>query len=134
MFDGTDGDPNIPQTPFYRSYLMRRGRYSKAKFTFRDFKDQYRERSLTPAEQVEELRRFCRYELMLRRPRKCEDAEIGRAGGTAQAATGMAFNRRSEYLLVARDHFVVVRVAGGQSVRMTWSGAGDDGPDRPDGK
>ncbi|GIW55611.1 MAG: hypothetical protein KatS3mg082_2015 [Nitrospiraceae bacterium] len=79
MFEETDDDPPIPQTQFYRTYLMREGRYSKAKFTFVDFKEQSRERGLSPESQVDELKRFARYELMLRRPHKCEDPDIGRA-------------------------------------------------------
>ena len=59
----------VPMTPFYRDYLMRAGRYSKEKATFADFKTSYREANFTPDQQVEELKRFAKLELMLRRPR-----------------------------------------------------------------
>jgi hypothetical protein len=67
------------QTTFYRTYLMRDGVYSKAKFTFVDFKEQNRRRNLTPVEQVNEIKRFARYELMLRQPTSCEDEKLRKA-------------------------------------------------------
>jgi hypothetical protein len=68
MFD-VDGDlPRIPMTPVYRDYLMRAGRYSKERATFADFKLAQREAKFTPEEQVDELKRFAKLELMLRRP------------------------------------------------------------------
>jgi uncharacterized protein with ParB-like and HNH nuclease domain len=71
--------PAIPQTPFYRTYLMRHGVYSKSKFTFVDFKEQNKSRELSPVEQVNELKRFASYELQFRRPRTCENEKVRRA-------------------------------------------------------
>ena len=70
--------PAIPQTLFYRTYLMRHGVYSKSKFTFVDFKEQNRHRDLAPVDQVNELKRFARYELQLRRPLTCEHDKVRR--------------------------------------------------------
>lgn len=72
-----DGDRSAKaQTVFYRTYLMRNGVYSKAKFTFVDFKDQNRQRELSPNEQVEELIRFAKLERNCRRPDTCDDEEL----------------------------------------------------------
>lgn len=60
--------PAIEPTLFYRSYLMREGRYSRDKATFVDFKEQNRARNLSPQDQVAEINQFATYELQLRRP------------------------------------------------------------------
>lgn len=71
MFDATGDYPALSQTPFYRSYLMRNGVYSKDKATFVDFKSQNKVRKLKPVEQVNELKLFARFENWLRRPGTC---------------------------------------------------------------
>ena len=77
MFDA-DGDlPPIPMTPFYRDYLMRTGRYSKERATFADFKAAQREDKFTPEQQVDELKRFAKLELMLRRPCQVKNEPCG---------------------------------------------------------
>src|SRR5208337_990905 len=73
MFEA-DGDlPLVPMTPFYRDYLMRKGRYSKEKATFADFKLAQREAKFTPEQQVDELKRFAKLELMLCRPSRVKN-------------------------------------------------------------
>ncbi len=73
MFEA-DGDlPLVPMTPFYRDYLMRTGRYSKEKATFADFKLAQREAKFTPEQQVDELKRFAKLELMLCRPSRVKN-------------------------------------------------------------
>lgn len=79
MFEESGGYPEIAPTQFYRSYLMHKGTYSKAKMTFVDFKDANRRSGAPPAEQVTELQRFLRYEQLLRRPGTCEDKPLRRA-------------------------------------------------------
>ena len=79
MFEESGGFPEIAPTQFYRSYLMHKGTYSKAKMTFVDFKDQNRRRSVQPTDQVTELRRFLRYEQLFRRPDTCEDEALRHA-------------------------------------------------------
>jgi len=65
--------PAVEPTLFYRSYLMREGRYSRDKATFVDFKEQNKARNLSPQDQVAELDRFATYDLQLRRPDRCGD-------------------------------------------------------------
>ena len=79
MFEESGSFPEIAPTQFYRSYLMHKGTYSKAKMTFVDFKDLNRRRAIKPADQVTEVRRFLRYEQLLRRPKSCEDDVLQRA-------------------------------------------------------
>ncbi len=75
-FDEVDTYPAVSSTPFYRNYLMREGVYSKARTTFVGFKEQSRRRNLPPDAQVAELKRFGRYELMLRRPPTCSNDRL----------------------------------------------------------
>jgi hypothetical protein len=76
MFD-VDGDlPAVPMTPFYRDYLMRTGLYSKERATFPDFKLAQRQAKLIPEQQVDELKRFAKLELMLRRPLQVKNCAI----------------------------------------------------------
>ena len=79
MFEESGSFPEIAPTLFYRSFLMHEGTYSKAKMTFVDFKDLNRRRGIMPADQVAELRRFLRYEQLLRRPDTCDDDALRRA-------------------------------------------------------
>lgn len=78
MFEPVEELPAVPMTPFYRDYLMRAGRYSKEKATFADFKSSYREAKFTPDQQVEELKRFAKLKLMLRRPRMVKNGALRR--------------------------------------------------------
>lgn len=71
MFDGLEEYPPLSQTDFYRSYLMRKGKYSKDKDTFLDFKLQNKERNLKPIDAVNELKIFAQFEIWLRRPEVC---------------------------------------------------------------
>jgi hypothetical protein len=64
LFGDLEDDPKR-MTTFYRNYLMRGGTYSKPKQTFVDFKEQHRLRTLTPEAQVDELKRFAKYQLIL---------------------------------------------------------------------
>ena len=73
VFEEVGDYPAISQTQFYRSYLMRKGVYSKSRVTFVDYKEQNRRRNLSSADQVTELKRFARYEQAFRRPATCED-------------------------------------------------------------
>ena len=73
MFEDDGNLPTIPMTPFYRDYLMRQGRYSKERATFADFKAAEREAKFTPEQQVDELKRFAKLELMLRRPSQAKN-------------------------------------------------------------
>lgn len=79
LFDETAEYPEIASTQFYRSYLMRGGIYSKAKSTFVDFKEQNRRHGMSAVDQVDELKRFARYELLLRRPETCDNRVLSRA-------------------------------------------------------
>jgi len=76
MFDGAGDFPPLSQTDFYRSYLMRKGKYSKDKATFLDFKSQNKERSLKPEELVNELKFFAQFEIWLRRPITCPNQRL----------------------------------------------------------
>ena len=78
MFEPVGELKALPMTPFYRDYLMRAGQYSKEKATFADFKASYREAKFTPNQQVEELKRFAKLELMLRRPRLVKNQALRR--------------------------------------------------------
>lgn len=55
-------------TDFYRDYLMREGHYTKQNRTYEDFKQQNRDRHLSPTDQVNELRQFATLEQMMRSP------------------------------------------------------------------
>lgn len=79
MFDKTAADPAVAATGFYRDYLMRNGAYSRAGSTFVEFKEQNRISELKPEEQVAELKRFAKYELMLQRPAGLAPEELSRA-------------------------------------------------------
>ncbi|MBI3918288.1 MAG: DUF262 domain-containing protein [Betaproteobacteria bacterium] len=76
MFAEVNDYPALNPTSFYRSYLMRDGVYSKARATFVDFKDQYKRAKYTPKDQVEELKRFAQYELMLHRSQVAENSRL----------------------------------------------------------
>jgi hypothetical protein len=76
LFEEAGEYPAISQTQFYRSYLMRQGVYSKARVTFLDYKEEHRRRSLSPADQVTELKQFARYEQVFRRPATCKDESL----------------------------------------------------------
>lgn len=69
-------EADISATIFYRDYLMREGAYSKAKQTFVDFKEQNRRRALSPEFQINELKRFVKFERWLHQPVSCPEQEI----------------------------------------------------------
>ncbi|HRZ55837.1 MAG TPA: DUF262 domain-containing protein, partial [Candidatus Paceibacterota bacterium] len=73
MFDATEMDEAVEMTPFYRDYLMRKGRYSKEDATFVDFKAAHEQAIQNPDALVVELKRYARLDLMLRRPRSVRD-------------------------------------------------------------
>lgn len=78
-FRGTPGESPINATAFYRDYLMREGRYSLARETYVDFKEQYRRRQLQPPLQVSELGRFLDFALWIHRPSTAPTPELRRA-------------------------------------------------------
>ncbi len=84
-FDAAEGYEKLSPTLFYRSYLMREGNYCPNKAAYVEFKKQNLARELTPTEQVEELQHFARFELWLRRPLTCEDADFREAFADIQA-------------------------------------------------
>ncbi|MEX1039653.1 MAG: DUF4268 domain-containing protein [Pirellulaceae bacterium] len=57
-FEPTDRGVVVGPTGFYRDFLMREGKYSKAKETFADFKKFYDFETKSPAEIVSELHRY----------------------------------------------------------------------------
>jgi uncharacterized protein with ParB-like and HNH nuclease domain len=79
MFDETDDYPAANTTHFYRNYLMCNGEYLRASTTFLDFKQQHSASGMTSSERVQELRRFAKFELQLRRPKSCNDKKLGAA-------------------------------------------------------
>ncbi|HBJ36643.1 MAG TPA: hypothetical protein DDZ51_18180 [Planctomycetaceae bacterium] len=58
QFEPADGYPALSPTAFYRDYLMRDGKYSKASSTFADFQSHMKVRGLKPNEMVKELTLF----------------------------------------------------------------------------
>ncbi len=84
-FDGVGGYEKLSPTLFYRSYLMREGNYCRNKAAYVEFKKQSLARGLTPTAQVEELQRFARFELWLRRPLTCDAGEFREAFSRIQA-------------------------------------------------
>lgn len=79
LFEGTEQHPPLQPTLFYRDYLMRDGAYSKKRETFIDFKEQARQRGVAPQALVAELKRFAKYDLMLRRPSTCTNPDLSKA-------------------------------------------------------
>ena len=71
-FEAVGRYDKVPPTQFYRSYLMREGRYCPNKRAYVEFKRQNVERGLATVEQVAELERFATFELWLQRPDLCE--------------------------------------------------------------
>ena len=71
-FEACDGFRAIGVTSFYRNYLLRTGGYSKKNETYIDFKNQNRERDISPTAQVKELIHFGRFQSWLDRPSTCE--------------------------------------------------------------
>ena len=63
----------VEMTPFYRDYLMRNGRYSKEDATFVDFKNCHEDAVQQPEALIDELKRYARLDLMLRRPGSVRD-------------------------------------------------------------
>lgn len=76
LFDATGDYEKLPSTLFYRSYLMRDGTYCRNKAAYVEFKKQNGKRAMLPAVQVEELTRFAKFELWLRRPSSCADGTL----------------------------------------------------------
>jgi hypothetical protein len=73
MFAATETEEAVEMTPFYRDYLMRNGRYSKEDATFIDFKNAHDDAVQQPEAFVDELKRYARLDLMLRRPDSVRD-------------------------------------------------------------
>lgn len=73
---GKEDERAAALTQFYRSYLMRKGQYSKQRATFVDFKAQRGTPGISPREVAVELRRFAKYELWLRRPETCGQPDL----------------------------------------------------------
>lgn len=84
-FDAAGEYEKLSPTPFYRSYLMREGNYCRNKAAYVEFKKQNLARGLNPADQVEELQKFAKFELWLRRPLTCEDPDLKDAFAEIQA-------------------------------------------------
>jgi hypothetical protein len=77
MFEATDDFDPIDLTAFYRDYLMRDGEYSGRRQTFVGFKEQVRVRGdIAASDLVEELKRYARFELMLRRGNMTGEPEL----------------------------------------------------------
>ncbi len=100
MFDATDADEEVEMTPFYRDYLMRKGRYSKEDATFVDFKNAQEEAVKQPEALVVELKRYARLDLMLRRPGSIKD-EVLR--GVLRQVEGMEITTAYPLLLNLLD-------------------------------
>jgi hypothetical protein len=79
MFEANDDTDAGDMTGFYRNYLMRDGVYSRKKATFVDFKEQMRASKVAPATLVEELRRYARFDLILRHQGHAPDAMLDAA-------------------------------------------------------
>ncbi len=75
-FDAAGEYEKLSPTLFYRSYLMREGNYCRNRVTYIEFKRQNDARNIEPAAQVEELQKFAKFELWLRRPLTCEDPNL----------------------------------------------------------
>jgi len=75
----------IPLTMFYRSYVMREGNYCRNKAAYVEFTKRYEARGLEPVAQVEELQKFAKFELWLRRPSTCRDPRLRKACSEIQA-------------------------------------------------
>jgi len=73
MFDATETEDTVAMTPFYRDYLMRNGRYSKEDATFVDFKNLHEDAVQQPEALTDEIKRYARLDLMLRRPGSVRD-------------------------------------------------------------
>lgn len=71
-FEKVERYEKVPPTQFYRSYLMREGRYCPNKTAYVEFKRQNLDRGLKTSEQVAELQHFATFELWLQRPELCE--------------------------------------------------------------
>ena len=84
-FDAAGGYEKLSPTLFYRSYLMRDGNYCRNKAAYVEFKDRNLSRGLSPTAQVEELQKFAKFELWLRRPLTCEAADFREAFSRLQA-------------------------------------------------
>ena len=67
LFDETDDYYAIPQTPFYRNFLMRNGAYGTLRATYSDFKEHWQGDERPREERMQDLARFARFELMLER-------------------------------------------------------------------
>ncbi len=100
MFDATETEDAVGMTPFYRDYLMRNGRYSKEDATFVDFKNTHDQAIEHPEELIEELKRFARLDLMLRRPASVKDAPLR---GVLRQVAGMEITTAYPLLLNLLD-------------------------------
>lgn len=69
----------IKPTSFYRDYLMGRGKYSKRRATFVDFKEQNRSRGFGPVEQVKDLRRVLKLARLIEGIDQPESIQLARA-------------------------------------------------------
>ena len=94
LFEASKDYEEVPPTFFYRSYLMREGTYCRNKAAYIEFKNQYDkfkkqydDRQLKPIAiaQVEELQKFAKWELWLRRPLTCPDPGLRKACSEIQA-------------------------------------------------
>jgi len=70
-FEVNGAVPPSSTTAFYRSYLMRKGDYSKAKATFIDFKAESGARGLAPRQLIAEMKRFAGYDQIIHQPDRC---------------------------------------------------------------
>lgn len=61
-------EASLSPTQFYRSYLMRNGKYSPKRLTFVEFKDQASRSSKTPQEIVTELHKFLKLQQQIATP------------------------------------------------------------------
>ncbi len=75
-FEAEGAHEKLSPTVFYRSYLMRNGNYCRNKTAYLEFKKQYNALEQTPTDLVGDLQKFASFELSLRRPSTCTDAEF----------------------------------------------------------
>lgn len=76
MFEADGTFPPLPQTPFYRNYVMLTGSYSKRHEIFVDFKALAKAGQKSTAALVADLKKFAAFEQFLRRPNTCPLGDV----------------------------------------------------------
>ena len=78
MFAARGRRPEIDLTAFYRDYLMRDGAYVGRTSTFQVFREQNQAAGMAPDGQVDDLVRYAKHYLQIRRPATCDVPELRR--------------------------------------------------------